>query len=263
MTSILNYDQSFSFCGQNLSGVSDLTFDSNFGVGFTPTLGNTNLGFHKIGPSVGTVEFSRSLVYADPVVNYTGDAPCSGQFSYNGLSYGFESGYLSNYAVSCAVGQVPSVGTTVQVFGEMKSGAANQTFVAHPDIFVPSPRSISVTNDYSSTNRVNSLDYSITCQRLPKYSVGGGLFPDRVVLQLPIRIAASISFNVRGFSALDLQQFVRYVSAPSFTINIKNRTLSQTLMALPVHNAQLINQQLQGTVDSPLSVTLSYEGFLQ
>lgn len=260
---ILNYDQNFNFCGQNLSGISDLTFVSNFGMGFTPTLGNSNFGFHKVGPSVGTVEFSRSLIYSDPVLAYTGDSACSGQFSYNGLSYGFESGYLSSYNVSCSVGQVPSVGATIQVFGEMKSGAANQTFSAHPSIFVPSPKSISFTNEYSSTNRVISLDYSVSCQRQPKYSIGGGLFPDSVVSQTPLRINASTSFNVKGFSALDLQQFVRSFSAQNFIITIKNRDLSQTLMTLPVYNAQLMNQQIQGTIDSPLAVTLTYEGFLQ
>ncbi len=260
---ILNYDQNFSFCGQNLSGISDLTFSTAFGNSFVPSLGYSNFGYARIGPAVGSVEFSRSLIYSDPVLNYTGDFPCSGQFSYNNLSYGFESGYLTDYSVACSVGQVPSVSTTIAVYGEMKSGAANQTFVTHPDIFVPSPKSISISNDYSSSNRVNSVSYNVSCRRDAKYSVGGGLFPEKVVLLLPLKIDSSITFNIRGFSALDLQNFVREVSLPTFNINIKNRDLSQTLMTLPVHNASLINQQIQGTIDSPLSVTLSYEGFLQ
>lgn len=259
---ILNYDQSFSFCGQNLSGISDLTFDSNFGMGFLPSLGK-NFGFGKVGASEGSVEFSRSLIYNDPVIAYTGDLPCSGQFSYNGSSYGFESGYLTSYSVSCSVGQVPNVSASIQVFGEMKSGAANQTFVAHPDIFVPSPKSISVSNDYSSSNRVKSFDYSVSCPRSPKYSVGEGVFPVRVLLQEPLKIEASLNFDVKGFSPLDLQHFIRQISSSSFTIAVKNRTLSEALMTLPVHNSQLTNQQVQGTVDSPLSVILSYEGYLE
>lgn len=263
MTSTLNYDQNFNFCGQNLSGISDLTFVSNFGVGLTTSLGNRHFGFAKVEPAAGSVEFSRSLIYADPVLAYTGDSACSGQFSYNGTSYGFESGYLTNYSVNCSVGQIPSVSSSFQVFGEMKSGAANQTFVAHPDIFVPSPKSITVSNDYSSSNRVTSFDYSVSCPRLPKRSVGEGLFPVKVFQQLPLRVSSSVTFNVRGFSSLDLQHFVRQISSPSFNIEIKNRTLSEALMVLPVQNAQITNQQLQGTVDSPLSVVLSYEGYLE
>lgn len=260
---ILNYDQRFSFCGQNLSGLSDLTFSSNLGVGFVSSLGKKSFGFNKVAPSVGTVDFSRSLIYSDPVLNYTGENPCSGRFSYGSVDYGFESGYLTNYSVSCSVGQIPTVSSAIAVYGEMKEGAAEQEFLAHPDIFIPSPKSISVSHGFASSNRVKSFDYSISIPRLPKYSIGGGLFPDQVVCPLPLPISASVTFDVNGFTPLDLQNFVRQISSPSFIISISNRELSQTLMTLPVHNAQILSQETQGTVDAPLSLSLSYGGFLE
>lgn len=260
--SILNYDQTFSFCGQNLSGISDLTFASNLGIGFTPTIGKKTFGFHKTGPSVGVVDFSRALIYADPVLTYTGESPCSGSFSYNAVDYGFESGYLTSYAVSCAVGQIPAISAAISVYGEMKTGVGTQTFAAHPDIFVPSPKSITISHDYASSNRVKSFDYSLSIPRLPKYSLEGGLFPDEVILNSPIQISTNATFDVGGFTPLDLQHFVRQISAPSFIITIKNR-LSQTLMTLPVNNAQILNQEIQGTVDSPLALTLTYGGYLE
>lgn len=263
MSSItLNYDQRFSFCGVNLSGLSDLTFKSDFGVGYTPTLGTKTFGFHKVNPSVGGVDFSRSLIYADPVLSYTGASPCSGNFSYQGISYDFSSGYLTNYTVSCSIGQVPNVSCSISVFGEMKSGENNQTISAHPDIFAPSPRSISISNGFGETNRIKSFDWSIAMPRQPKYSVGPNLFPDEVFSPTPLQIQAGAVYNVAGFSPLDLQNFVRNISAPSFTIYIRNRDLSQILMTLPVANAQIINQQLQGTVDSPLTLSMQYAGYL-
>lgn len=261
--SILNYDQTFSFCGQNLSGISDLTFSSNFGVGLTPTLGVKSFGFHKTGPSFGSVEFSRSLIYNDPVLAYTGELACSGSFGYNGIAYGFESGYLTNYSIACSIGQVPSVSASISVFGEMKSGAGNQSFVSHPEIFIPSQKSIVIANDYGNSNRIQSFNWAVSTSREPKYSIDSGLTPDGVFTTLPIQISASATFNVVGFSPLDLQQFVRYIYSPNFTINIKNRDLSQTLMTLPVNNAQILGQEIQGTVDSPLSLTLQYGGYLE
>lgn len=263
MSVALNYDQRFSFCGTNLSGLSDLTFKSDFGVGYTPTLGKKTFGFHKVGPSVGSVDFSRSLIYSDPVLAYTGESPCSGNFSYQGTSYNFSSGYLTNYAVSCSVGQVPNVSCSISVFGEMKSGENNQTALTHPDVFIPSPKSISISNDFGDTSKIKSFDWSIAISRQPKYSVGPNLFPDEVFSPTPLQIQAGAVYNVAGFSPLDLQNFVRNISAPDFTIYIRNRDLSQILMTLPVANAQIINQQLQGTVDSPLTLSVQYAGYLE
>jgi hypothetical protein len=158
---------------------------------------------------------------------------------------------------------VPSVSCGFSVYGEMKSGAATHTGVTHPDIFVPSPRSMEISNDYGNSNRIKSFDYSLEVPRRARYSVGPNLFPDIVEQNGAINITASATFDVGGFSALDLNNFVRYVSAPNFTINIKNRDLSQTIMTLPVSNAQIYNQQIEGTVDAPLSVTLQYQGYLE
>ncbi len=263
MSISLNYDQSFSFCGQNLSGISDISFKSEFGFGYTPILGAKAFGYHKIGPSIGTVDFSRSLIYADPVINYTGDSPCSGQFSYGNTLYGFESGYLTSYSVKCAVGQVPNVSSSISIFGEMKSGAANQDFVQHPDIFVPSQKSMVLSNDYGQTNRITSFEWLVSAPRQPRFTLEGGLFPAEIVSPVPLQVAANITFSVAGFSPLDLNKFVRYADSPSFTIIVKNRDLSQNLLTLPLNNAQIINQQIQTTVDSPLSVTLQYIGYLE
>jgi len=262
-TTILNYGQSFVLNGYALSGISSVNLETDFGVGVIQTLGRKNFGHSKTNPSVGKVDFSRSLVYADPVLNFTGESCFSGKFSYGNNSYKFESGYLNNYSVSCAVGQVPSVSCGFSVYGEMKSGAIFSANETHPSIFVPSPKSIQITNDYGDSNRIKSFDYSLEIPRRARYSVGANLFPDFVESVGSISVSASATFDVGGFSALDLNNFVRYISAPNFTINIKNRDLSQTLMTLPVSNSQIVSQQIEGTVDAPLSVTLNYRGYIE
>ena len=260
--SVLNYDQSFCLNGQFLSGITDIDFSSDFGVGFISTLGSKAFGFAKVNPSVGKVDFSRSLIYADPIINYSGESAFSGQFSSKGVSYGFESGYLGSYSVSCGIGQMPAVSCGISVYGEMKTGAANQSFTAHPEVFVPSPKSISLINDYSS-NYIQSFNYSFEVIRKPQYALGHGLFPVEVSTIYPIQVSSSITFHVKNFSPLDLQNFIRNNSSPSFSIRVKNRDLSQTLMTLPMENATIISQDIQGTVDSPLSITLGYKGYLE
>lgn len=262
-SSILNYNQSFRLNGHDLSGISSINLETDFGVNNIQTLGRKNFGHTRTEPSVGRVSLNRSLIYADPVISFTGESCFSGVFSYGQNQYGFESGYLNNYSIACSVGQVPSVSCNLSVYGEMKSGVANHTGVTHPDIFVPSPKSIEISNDYGNSNRIKNFDYSLEVPRRARYQIGPNLFPDIVEMNGTINITASATFDVGGFSALDLNNFVRYVSAPNFTINIKNRDLSQTIMTLPVSNAEITSQQIEGTVDAPLSVTLQYQGYIE
>lgn len=260
---MMNYDLSFILNGYSLSGVSDVTFSSENSLENFKTLGAKNFGFSKVGPSVGEVDFSRSLIYQDPVLSLTGDGACSGVFSNGSFNYRFYSGYLADYSVSCSVGQVPTVGTKIKVFGEMKNSTETwPPTVAHPDVFVPSPKSISVSTDHSSTNRVQSFDFSLAINREPKYSVNS-LFPDGVVRNGPIDISASVTYNVKNFTPIDLQNFVREISSPSFIISIKDRTLTQTVASFSIQNSQVLNHSLQGTVDSPLSLTVNYGGFYE
>ena len=63
---ILNYDQSFRLGGYDLSGISDLSLNTEFADQKIVSLGNKNYGFAKVGPSVGTVDFSRQLICAYP-----------------------------------------------------------------------------------------------------------------------------------------------------------------------------------------------------
>lgn len=259
---MMNYDASFVLNGYPLSGISDVTFSSENSLEVFKTLGARNFGFSKAGPSVGEVDFSRSLIYQDPVLSLTGDSACSGSFSSSSFNYAFYSGYLTDYSVSCSVGQVPTVGTKIKIFGEMKNSADTLPVVTHPDIFVPSPKSISVSTEHSSTNRVQSFDCSFAVNREPKYSVNT-LFPDAVVRNGPIDISASVTYNIKNFSPIDLQKFVREISAPSFIISIKDRTLTQTVASFSIQNAHILSHSLQGTVDSPLSLTVNYGGFYE
>ena len=259
---ILGHNQSFRVDGYDLSGVSDVSFSTNYGKSFTPVLGRPNFGFTQTSPPESVVSFSRSLIYADPIFNHTGDSSFSGSFAYNGNVYGFSSGYLTSYSVSASVGQVPSVSASVQIFGELTSGFATQAQENHPSLFVPSPRSISVTSDFGSSDKVTSFNYSISPNRLPQYSINGGLFPDFVGLVDPVRIEGSLTVNLSSQTPKDAMAYLREVFAPQFVIIIKDRMLQNTLMTLPVSNAEIVSSDLSATTDSPLNLNISYQGYL-
>lgn len=261
MSTVLNYDLSFSLGGYNLSGISSLDLNSDFGVGFIPTIGNRHFGMTKVSPAQCSLSMNRSLIYSDPVLGYTGDLPCSGIFTKNGIKYGFSSGYLENYAISCSVGQIPSSSSSFSIFGRIQSGLAEQASVPHPEIFIPSPKSIFVSNDFAETNRVVGFDYSINIPRKAAYSVNS-IDPNYVFVNGPRKISASISYDVGGFLPMDIDFFVSKIFAPSFNVIINNRASPSVVSSFRVENAQIISQQINSSADSPQTLNLEYEGYL-
>ena len=85
----------------------------------------------------GNFSVSRAFVSEDPFLNLTGDGPSfafSGSVFYempniggtleNNRSgcFGFHSGYLNSYSISCGVGEVPSVNVGISVYGDLGPG---------------------------------------------------------------------------------------------------------------------------------------------
>ena len=126
---------------------------------------------------------------------YTGDTNLSGSIHYEGNSYGFQSGYLNNWSVSCAVGAPVKETATFAVYDEMRTGVSASGSVGSPSIYIPSQGSITATCDNSSTNRVIGFDYSVSPRRKPYYSVGQK-GPVEVKYLNPLQVNATIQIEV-------------------------------------------------------------------
>ena len=263
----LNYEAHFFISGQDgspagteLSGIDSLDLGYDNSANVVEPLGS-RLGVTTVGQAVSQkVSFSRSLIYNDPVLAFTGESEVmKGSFNYdNNTSYGFESGYLNSYSVNCAVGAVPRVNASFIVYDEMKSGT-NATGTANTNIFIPSQGSITATCDESSTNRVIGFDYSLNLKKIPYYTIGSET-PVEVKHLNPIQYSASVQLEVddtflkSGFSFLDANRENKTVS---FSIKGRDGT---TLQDLTIPKASLISEQLNSSADGALKLTLNYIG---
>tara|TARA_R110000824_G_C15218318_1_gene677350 strand:+ start:308 stop:1099 length:792 start_codon:yes stop_codon:yes gene_type:complete len=255
----LNYDCDFFVSGQRLSGIQSVEVGyANSAVTTKPlgyAQGTTTIG----GPTQQTVSLSRHLIYDDPIATYTGNVNMSGSIEYDGISYGFQSGYLQNYSLNCAVGAVPQTATNIVVYDEMRSGYSASGSVAHPAIHIPSQGSISITSDWSTTNRVIGIDYSVTCNRKPYYTIGSET-PVSVALLPPIEVTASVQVDVdeaymsSGYSFLGDDKENKTV-----ILQIDGRD-GTALSALSVPNASLVSERLSASADGSLTLTQEYVG---
>jgi hypothetical protein len=255
----LNYDCEFFVSGQRLSGIQAVDLGYANSATITKPLGyaggTTTIG----GPTQQTVSLTRYLIYDDPISTYTGNVNMSGSIEYGGISYGFQSGYLQNYSVNCAVGAVPQVNANFIVYDEMRSGYSASGNVAHPAIEVPSQGSISITSDWSTTNRVIGIDYSVTCNRKPYYTIGSET-PVSVALLPPMEVTASVQIDVdeafmsSGYSFLGDDK-----EGKTVILQIDGRD-GTALATHAVPNASLVSERLSVASEGLLTLTQEYVG---
>lgn len=244
--------------GQELSGIENFDMSYSSAKGLVTPLGTSKGMTTTAGPTQQEVSFSRYLIYNDPILSYTGDVNMSGSMHYNGSAYGFESGYLSNYSVNCAVGSVPKVNAQFFVVDELRSGESASGVVAHPTIDIPSQGSISITCDNVTTNRVIGFDYSLACKRKGNYTIGqeSAVSVDFIP---PIQYSASVQIEVddafleSGFNFLNSRED----KTVSFDIDGRN---GANIQALTIPNASLVSENLSMSADGSLRLNLSYVG---
>lgn len=260
--SVLQYDQSFVVNGYQLSGVDSVSVSYSVPLENSLVLGSS-FGYNLNNPMQAEISINRNLLYADPLLNFTGDSSFSGSFSYNGQTYGFTSGFLTRYGVSCSVGDIPTVSCSITVYGKLEPSYQVLPFQTHPPLYIPSPRSILVSGNDTSTNRVKSFNYELNINRQAIFSLDSFKDVDEVVFLPPINISASVDFDAVNMTPDNYEAFLTGVANKFLDIKIKDRNSSNQLVNLVVPNIQEVSQELSATAESQLTITNNYIGYLE
>lgn len=261
----LNDEINVNIANSELSGISSVDFSYSNTSNILKPLGSKK-GLTTVGGATQQkVSISRHLIYDDPVLNYTGSNNALGNIRYDDQTYNFSSGYLTDYSVNCAVGSVPKVNATFVILDELTSSVSNSSSnesseVGNPinNIYIPSQGSISITCDYSTTNRVIGFDYSIVANRKPYFSIGQ---KQAVAMELipPLEYTVQVQIEVDSAQPEDSYNFLatRENKTLSFEINGRN---GESIQALTVPNATLISESLSASDDGSAVLNLNYIG---
>ena len=254
-----NHESRFFADGYELSGVESVGFSYENNPSIIKPLG-TKQGFTvSNSPTQQTASLSRVLTYNDPILNYTGEDPISGSMFYDDKYYGFESGYLTDYSLNCAVGTVPRVTANFQLLSELKSGVnASLPQQTHPTIDIPTQGSIVITCDNSSTDRVVGFDYGIRCLRKAYFTVDS-LNPSAIELLPPVEYNATVQIEVDQAFLDDSYSFFDSKEEKNVSISINGRN-GASIQNVTIPNATLVGEDLQASADGALRLTLTYVG---
>ena len=293
------YNQSVYINGTGISGIYSI--DGSYGV----SEANVNfIGFGYVtglpnAPLEGQFNIRRSLISEDPFLNLTGDGAeqaFSGTIFYEmpnlddtlgadtfhqalnqkSGSFGFYSGYLNSYNITCSVGEVPKVSATVSVFGDLGTGIDARTHapVDNPQIKIPNQGSITLSCNKSSTNQIVSFEHDIATPRKPIYTLPTATtpstdqpneWPQRVPSQVdiiyPIETTTNFTIQVDDYETKNLYDSLTGVHTDDIAITINDEN-SNNILSFDLSNARLVSENVVSSIGQPLQVNLTYKKYI-
>tara|TARA_Y100000310_G_scaffold114451_1_gene112946 strand:- start:3844 stop:4821 length:978 start_codon:yes stop_codon:yes gene_type:complete len=239
--SVPSYEQKF-FTHAEIGGVTHdgaVSGIQNWNAGYDlseATIDILGAGFVQSiysGPLEGEVSFSRAYIMGDdPVLMHTGEHAVSGSLIYDSYLnqgtekvFGFNSGYLTRYAVNCSVGNSPTVDCSFRTFGRFGSGIrhgdldfSGSNTPIHPLVFA-NQGSITCGFDREGTNRVTQVSQDYEIGRSPLYTLepksaqdltgGANFVPTEVLTNYPITVTTNITVGVDDYETANIMDNIR------------------------------------------------------
>jgi hypothetical protein len=304
----LNYENYFFLNDSTISGITSV--NGNYNINYAP-IKTIGVGYNKqviAEVPVASFSISKYLLYNDPFLKFTGENPdrtaksFRGSLNYSNKKFGFLSGYLNSFNLSCSVGEVPTTTSDIVVYGDVGPNYNASGNYKAPYISVPQVKDIILNCSGSSTNRITNFNYTINCPKEPIYTLYQSGYapsvllppilnyiPSEVLLKLPIEIEASFTLEVDDYSSKSLYDILNNDTDTNFSISIngtifKDETLPVNGLDLVVNgnvplftykkaiginmfnqsftNVKLLSQEFNSSADDILSVKLNYKGYL-
>lgn len=176
-SNITREEQHFFINSTEIPGVQSI--EASYELNSIPIkhIGMTGVQCIPIGPQQGVFNVNASLITDDQFIGLTGIHGVNGYVFKNitntGENFGFTSGYLTSYASTCSIGQIPSIAAQFLVVGnigkiessEASSVVSNFNLIRTATSILPlkiaDPGSMTISISDFNTNRVQSYTLNI------------------------------------------------------------------------------------------------------
>ena len=257
-----SYEQIFYLGGTGVSGIRNLSAGYSVGQKQIKALG---AGFTQeviSEPLRGDMSMTRDMLYQDPVLGLTGEAPISGTLLYgvelDGAEkvYGFNTGYLTSYSINCNVQDVPTIESTFAVFGQLGSGVRegqlDYSGVAPlQNLGVVNHESVFLTFNGSGTNRAVSASQTYNINRVPIYTLDQKTSeiyyaPSEVLTEYPIDITTNLTIEMDDYETANMIDNIRSGNYQTLGVEIRLGAKAETLDGHAVVGDKLCLQDNNG-----------------
>lgn len=232
-------------------------------------IGKSN--FAQNGPYNGNFTINSLLVSTDQFLQYTGNLGFNGYIveskSNTNKSYSFTSGYLTTYTQRCAIGEIPQITTSIDVFGNLGrlplssdviSSISNS--VSTLQLQVPGPGCISLSFPEFNTNALQSYELTLNIPRVPIYMLGNQS-PTEINIKYPVQVNLSFDILQNDFAPIILYAFPFTPTYQNLTLTTKDYYTNNTINTYSFNNMLFLGQTYGTDVNRNNIISLKYGTF--
>jgi len=281
-----NYEQTVIVNSVALSGVTNV--EGSYSITETP-IKVAGVGFIDAFPDAplqGNFRISRKMVSRDPLLPLSpggkflyDENEISGAILYDNGSkgFGFTKARMSQYSVSCSVGDIPDIETDLTVYGELGSGVLIEpATINHPDIQFPDQSSISVSVDDFTADAISDFSYSRRLNLEPVYAIHQAdevdftqtlnidmknLEPVQVDTQYPIETDINFTMIVDEYEVREIKDRIQAAPKSNVKIEIRDSKTNEMINAFTGSNVRLISESINSSIDGEMTISLTYKGY--
>jgi hypothetical protein len=263
--------------GSGIRGVQSI--DAEFNIPFEPiAFGGNMFAGTVLNGSKATSSFTiDSLVVteasADPLV-YLFDKVLSGALNWDGLgtaqgNYSFESGFISTYSSSCAVGEIPSLTCSIDVYGEVGNFAPTELFpesgkIPDDEIKIAKAGDIKLINvTGNDTNRIQSYSYELSIPRMDIDTLGGEYQRRIYDITYPIEVDLSFVIDVDDLETPLLSSLLCNQDIPDITIQLSGCQLENNVRTFKITDPILVSINESSAISEELQAKISYKSYIK
>ncbi len=244
-----------------LTGITNVSFDYQVEEEAVLLLANRGINRKINKASLASCSISKKCIGRDFIQELTGYANLSGQFIYGTGGLNFDQATITNYKISLASQDIPTLSVDLKIYGDLKPATGLRLNSSYTDNTGENfdPTSI-VFNLDDTISAVTRFSYSVDFDSRPTYEIDSVKSSSSKILT-PIKYSASADIemieqefeNMTGL--LQNEEFNRDVS---FSLIDNNGVV---LNSFSVPNASLKSQKISAAPSDTIQVSLDYVGY--
>lgn len=254
--------QKLAVNGTGVNALQSLSFGYETSAQPLATLGIEKMIYAPAGPQTASIQANSLMVHDDFFIGFTGELPFSGQVDYKNENIKFTEAYLTSYSSSCSIGEIPSLGMSAEIYGEMGTGNYLDFGTTTPhdtELKIAGYNSISIDLDEFNSNRVNSYSLDIQTPRTPVYAFNDKT-PSEVVSDSPLDVTLQFSIEPDDYKIKNIRFVPEETVFRNVNIEINKNNSTENIKTFSFNNMLLVSEQYQSDNNTNVQINFTLKG---
>lgn len=262
---IVKENQQLFINSKEVVGIQDINFNYNLPIEQIRYLGMESVIFANNGPVLAEMNISKLMIDLDDFIQLTGDNTFSGHLQYKDKYFGFNSGILDNYNISCSINELVTLDARFSMLGDFGSGIQkNDNIYSKNPYKILNYSDIEISLNDFQFNRLQSFNMTVDNARNIIYKLGNS-YPEQIISNSPVEVNLSFSIKADEYQVKNIRNLICNYDVNSLNIIFKQfeDPFGSSVLTYSFNEILFLGESYSANIDGSVDVNLNYKAFKQ